>query len=159
MENRTIRIDYDFLSAEELPEDELRLVEAARAATQASYAPYSHFSVGAAVLLADGTVVQGSNQENAAFPSGTCAERCAMFYANAAHPDQPVRAIAVAARKSDGRFTATPVPPCGACRQVLVETEFRYGRPFTVLLYGTDGICRLKSPSDLLPFRFDDTSM
>jgi len=159
MEKRTIHIDYDFLTAEELSAEERTLVDAACAATQGSYAPYSHFCVGAAVLLADGTVVRGSNQENAAFPSGTCAERCAMFYANAAHPEQPVRALAVAARKSDGRFTAEPISPCGACRQVLVETEFRYGRPFTVLLYGTDGICRLKSPKDLLPFHFDDTSM
>lgn len=159
MEKRIYHIHYDVLAPEELAPEELDLVEKARAATENSYSPYSHFNVGAAVLLADGTVVAGSNQENAAFPSGTCAERCAMFYANAAYPDQAVRKIAIAARRSDGRFTARPVTPCGACRQVLLETEYRYARPVEVLLYGAQAVYRLHSVRDLLPFHFDDSSM
>lgn len=159
MEKHRVEISYDLLQPGELEPWEQRLVEKACDATQTSYAPYSHFSVGAAVLLDNGVTVTGSNQENAAFPSGTCAERCAMFAANANYPDQPVRALAIAARQADGGFTAQPVTPCGACRQVLVETEFRYGRRVTVLLYGTEGVIRLASTYDLLPFRFDDTCM
>lgn len=159
MEKRVIQINYDVLVPEELAPGERIVVEAARKATEGSYSPYSHFSVGAAVLLADGTVVAGSNQENAAFPSGICAERCAMFYANASHPDQPVLKIAIAARRSDGQFTEQPVTPCGACRQVLLETECRYGQPVEVLLCGTEAVYRLPSVRSLLPFHFDDSSM
>lgn len=159
MEKRVIQINYDVLVPEELAPEERTVVEATRKATEGSYSPYSHFSVGAAVLLADGTVVAGSNQENAAFPSGICAERCAMFYANACHPDQPVLKIAIAARRSDGQFTEQPVTPCGACRQVLLETECRYGQPVEVLLCGTETVYRLPSVRSLLPFHFDDSSM
>ena len=90
MEHKMLNISYVVLQEEELSEPNRRLVEQAKAATQTAYAPYSHFHVGAAVELENGEVVCGSNQENAAYPSGTCAERCAMFYANAAHPDTPV---------------------------------------------------------------------
>lgn len=159
MEKQILKIEYEVLAFEELAPEERKLVETAQAATQRSYSPYSHFSVGAAVLLADGTVVAGSNQENAAFPSGTCAERCAMFYANAAYPDQAVCKIAIAARRADGQFTAQPITPCGACRQVLVETEYRYARSVEVLLFGAETVYRLHSVRDLLPFHFDDTSM
>lgn len=159
MEQRTLNISYECLTTAELTDDERRAIEAAQQSTAGSYAPYSHFSVGAAALLADGNIVIGSNQENAAFPSGICAERCAIFQAGAAHPDTPVSLLAIAARKSDGCFTTLPITPCGACRQVLIETEHRYGRPVTVLLYGEKEIYRLSSTYHLLPLHFDDDSM
>lgn len=159
MEQRTLNISYECLTTAELTDDERRAIEAAQQATAGSYAPYSHFSVGAAALLADGNIVIGSNQENAAFPSGICAERCAIFQAGAAHPDTPVSLLAIAARKSDGCFTTLPITPCGACRQVLIETEHRYGRPVTVLLYGEKEIYRLSSTYHLLPLHFDDDCM
>ena len=105
--------------SEELSEEDRLLVQRAIEATASSYSPYSHFAVGAALRLADGTIVIGSNQENAAFPSGLCAERTAIFAAGATHPDQAVTTLAIAARNEAGR-TAEPVSPCGACRQVIV---------------------------------------
>lgn len=141
----------------DLTEQEALLVTEAKAATLRSYSPFSHFSVGAAVLLADGTIVSGSNQENSSFPAGTCAERTAVFYANSRYPDQPVRAICVAARDSSGQFTQLPVTPCGSCRQVLSQVEERYGQPVRVLLYGTSGIHIMESIRGLLPLHFDST--
>ena len=139
---------------EELSHDDRLLVESAMKATAKSYSPYSHFCVGAALLLADGSVVTGANQENAAFPSGLCAERTAIFAAQAQHPDQPVRAIAVAARSASG-YTAKPIAPCGACLQVMLEVEHRYGSAIRVLLYGTDGTYIIDSVKDMLPINFD----
>lgn len=139
---------------EELSHEDRLLVESAMNATAKSYSPYSHFCVGAALLLADGSVVTGANQENAAFPSGLCAERTAIFAAQAQHPDQPVRAIAVAARSESG-YTAKPIAPCGGCLQVMLEVEHRYGSPIRVLLYGTDGTYIIDSVKDMLPINFD----
>lgn len=120
-----------------------------------SYAPYSKFCVGAAVSLDNGEVVCGSNQENAAYPSGTCAERCTMFYANARYPEATPLVIAIAAKNEKGQFTPTPITPCGACRQVLIETQHRYNHSLRVLLYGANRVYCLDSVSDLLPFQFD----
>ena len=142
---------------DELTPQELRLVDEARRATYRSYAPYSHFSVGAAVELADGTVVSGSNQENAAYPSGLCAERTAVFHANSQHPDKPIRRICIAARDTEGRFLQRPVSPCGACRQVLLEAERRAGSDIEVFLYGTEEIRVVGSIRDLLPWSFDES--
>ena len=155
MENRTLQITYQSVSLDELNEVDRHLVEQARQATYTSYAPYSHFSVGAAVLLDNGEVVAGSNQENAAFGAGTCAERSALFYAQSHYPDQPVRAIAIAARGVDGQFTAVPISPCGICRQVLVEVQTRAQYPVRVILYGENEIWSIASVSDLMPFQFD----
>ena len=141
-------------SYEELDESFRKLVDQAKNATQQSYAPYSQFRVGAAVLLADGQVVIGANQENAAYPSGLCAERTALFSANVQHRDTPVCAIAVAARNADG-FLPVPVTPCGACRQVMLEVEHRYGRPITIILYGTEAIYVIDSVTDILPLEFE----
>lgn len=141
----------------ELDELESRLLAEAKSASRRSYAPYSHFSVGAAALLADGTIVTGSNQENSAFPSGLCAERTAMFYANSRYPEQPVEALCIVARDSSGQFTELPITPCGACRQVLSETEERFAHPIRILLYGTRGIHIVGSVRDLLPLHFDGT--
>ena len=107
----------------------------------------------AAVLLADGTIVSGSNQENAAFPSGTCAERTTVFYANSRYPDQPVCTLAIAARNESG-FVDIPIPPCGACRQVLLETEQRYRQPMHIILYGEKKIFLIDGVKSLLPLSF-----
>ena len=137
----------------ELSEEDRALVEAAKQATCGSYAPYSKFLVGAAVRLQDGSIVVGANQENAAYPSGLCAERTALFAACARQPGSPVVSLAVAARKGK-RFLAQPISPCGACRQVISGVEERYGAPIRILLYGTDGILVSNGISPLLPLRF-----
>ena len=154
MKNIDLNIRIRQCGMEELSHDDRLLVEYAMKATAKSYSPYSHFCVGAALLLADGSVVTGANQENAAFPSGLCAERTAIFAAQAQHPDQPVRAIAVAARSASG-YTAKPIAPCGACLQVMLEVEHRYGSAIRVLLYGTDGTYIIDSVKDMLPINFD----
>ena len=129
------------------------LVEKAKAMTQNAYCPYSRFHVGAAALLADGQVVKGSNQENAAYPSGLCAERTTLFAANANHPNTPVTALAIACY-TNGHFTKDAASPCGACRQVMLETEHRYGVPMKVVLYGEDMCYVFNSAADLLPLNF-----
>jgi len=143
---------------EELNEEDRQLVEAAKQATNGSYAPYSKFNVGAAVRLQDGTIVVGANQENAAYPSGLCAERTALFAAGAQHPEQPVVALAIAARKGK-RFMPQPVSPCGACRQVISGMEERFDVPIRILLYGTEGILVSEGITPLLPLRFVDGDM
>ena len=143
---------------EELDEADQSILKTAIEATSRSYAPYSRFSVGAAALLQDGTVVTGSNQENAAYPSGLCAERTTLFYANSRYPDQPVKTLAIAAR-TEKDFIDQPIPPCGACRQVILETEKRYHQPIRILLYGKECIYEIKSIGDLLPLSFDASAM
>ena len=113
----------------ELNEADQALMKTAMDATARSYAPYSHFSVGAAALLGNGTVVTGTNQENAAYPSGLCAERTTLFYANSQYPDQPIVTLAIAAR-TEKDFIDNPIPPCGACRQVILETESDMVNPY-----------------------------
>ncbi len=144
---------YDELSAADR-----QLIDAAKEATARSYAPYSRFSVGAAALLGNGVVVTGSNQENAAYPSGLCAERTTLFYANSQYPDQPVQVLAVAARTENG-FIPMPIPPCGACRQVILETEKRYHTPIRILLYGRDEVYEVQGIGDLLPLSFDASAL
>ena len=140
---------------EELSEADREVVDAARAATANSYAVYSNFNVGAAVRLSNGTIVNGSNQENAAYPSGICAERTTLFWANSQYPKEPVEVLAIAA-KTGGKELEVPIPPCGACRQVIMETEKRFGNSIRIILYGAkqcyiieDGI------KALLPLSFD----
>ena len=157
MENLSFHIPYVRLSDNELTEKDRRLIEAAKAATETSYAPYSHFRVGAAAQLENGEIISGSNQENAATPNGICAERCTVFYANAHYPDVAVTALAIAARDTSGAFTERPVPPCGMCRQVLAETEYRQGKKMRILLYGKNGTLLLEGISSLLPFSFNET--
>ena len=144
---------------DELSPAEQHLVSLAIEATERSYAPYSHFHVGAAVLLDNGVEVIGCNQENAAYPSGLCAERTALFAAGHMYPDKAVTALAIAARNENG-FTAQPITPCGACRQVLAETQQRGGHPIRFILYGTDGTMLIEGGTDtLLPFCFGADSM
>lgn len=143
---------------EELTDSDKRLIEAAKEATKRSYAPYSHFHVGAAAMLDDGTIVTGSNQENAAYPSGLCAERTTMFHAGSEFPDKAVTTLAIAASNCEG-FTEQPVTPCGACRQVMLEAEQRYHRPIRMLMYGTACIYETRGTKDLLPLSFGIESM
>lgn len=146
---------YVLCTYDELTAADRQLIDAAKDATRRSYAPYSHFHVGAAVLLADGTVVTGTNQENAAYPSGLCAERTTLFYAGSTHPDTAVVSLAIAAF-IDGAFTTNPIVPCGACRQVMLETEQRYNHPIRTLLYGTEGIYLIEGGTrELLPLTFN----
>ena len=128
MKELTLTIPIRVFSYEELDEADRQLIDTAREATRRSYSPYSRFAVGAALRLIDGTIVSGSNQENAASPSGLCAERTTLFYANSRYPDQAVDTLAIAARNERGEFLSDPISPCGACRQVMVETEKRYSR-------------------------------
>lgn len=157
MKETAIHISLLTKQEDELSTQELRLLNEARLATYRCYAPYSHFSVGAAVELADGTIVSGSNQENAAYPSGLCAERTAVFYANSRYPDVPIRRICIVARGTDGKPLHRPIAPCGACRQVLLEAEQRAGHPIEVMLHGTEGTYFIQSIRDLLPLSFDES--
>ena len=138
---------------EEMDSSMRELVEKAKAMTQNAYCPYSHFHVGAAARLADGLIVAGSNQENAAYPSGLCAERTTLFAANANNPNTPVEALAIACY-TQGHFTKDAASPCGACRQVMLETEHRFGKPMQVILYGEDMCYVFDSAADLLPMNF-----
>lgn len=158
MKNLKLEINYDFCTMEDLSDVERKTVVAACKATKNSYAPYSHFHVGAAVMLDNGKTIIGANQENAAFPSGLCAERTAVFAAQANYPDQPIKILAIAASDKEG-LRDKPVTPCGSCRQVILEVEDRYKKPIEVLLYGRSGIYRFKSIKNLLPFSFVDSDM
>ncbi len=156
MTKRDISIAFEELVYDELPADERALADMAMEATERSYAPYSHFRVGAAIALDNGVLVPGSNQENVAFPSGTCAERSACFYAHARYPEAKFVKIAVAARGTDGEFTTEPTAPCGACRQALLEYEVLAGHDVPLLLVGRDTIYRLPSVRSTLPFAFSE---
>jgi len=141
------------MKPEALSMDDSRLRNAAVHAAKRAYAPYSHFNVGAAVLLKDGTIIEGSNQENMAYPSGLCAERVALFSAGASFPDIPVAAIAIVAVK-DGNMQSA-IAPCGGCRQVMLETEQRYGQPIRILLCGQHETVLVASAKNLLPLAFE----
>ncbi len=151
----TIHIDTAVLqcSYEELSATDKQLVDEAKLQVKKAYAPYSGFHVGAAIRLKNGLIVTGSNQENAAYPSGLCAERTTMFYANAQYPETPLTAIAIAAF-SNGDFTEEPVSPCGACRQALLEPEIRFQTDIKVILYGKNNCYILPNIKSLLPFCF-----
>lgn len=158
MKDIQLKINLKFAQLDELDADDRTLVEKAVEATGRSYAKYSNFNVGAALRLANGEIILGANQENAVFTVGLCAERTAIFAAQVRYPDQPVMAIAIAARNANG-LMSLPVSPCGSCRQVMSEVEERYGQPMRILLYGTDGVYIVNSVKDLLPLCFVDESM
>ena len=141
---------------EELTAEEQHLIQLAIEATGRSYAPYSKFCVGAAVRLDNGVEITGSNQENAAYPSGLCAERTALFYAGAQYPDQPVRMLAIAARGTDGELTEEPTGPCGGCRQVIIESETRAKGPIRILLYGKKKTYVIEGVRPLMPLTFSE---
>lgn len=144
----------EYASVSEMSAADAELMQRAAAATEGAYAPYSGFRVGAAVRLADGSVLTGSNQENAAYPSGLCAERTAVFAASAQRPDmRDYEAIAIAGRNAAGELCEAS--PCGACRQVLLEYELHQGHPMRVLCLLDGGAVReVGSVADLMPFAF-----
>lgn len=156
MKNFTINTPIVELGYDELTPEENELVQTAREAATRAYAPYSHFNVGAAIRLSSGTIVPGSNQENAAFPSGTCAERSACYYAHARYPEEKFQAIAISTIGTDGRELDEPASPCGACRQALVEYEHLAGHPVPVYLAGRTRIYKLPSVASLLPLAFTE---
>lgn len=158
MEQIDISIIIQSCQLDELSPRDRELVQAALEATENAYARYSRFYVGAALRLDNGKVVIGANQENAAFPSGLCAERTAVFAAQANYPDSPIEALAVAGRNENG-VLPNPITPCGACRQVILEIEDRYKKPVKILLYGTKKIYCVRSVKDLLPLSFVDDCM
>ncbi len=158
MKDLTITSIFKVYHYDELNEADKKLVDQAKAACERSYAPYSNFAVGAAALLSNGVTVTGSNQENAAYPSGTCAERTTLFYANSQYPDAAIDTLVVAAHNSES-FLTSPIPPCGACRQVILETEKRYKTPIRILLYGDEEIYECEGIANLLPLSFDASSM
>ena len=141
---------------DELSAEEKHLVELAIEATSRSYAPYSKFHVGAAVRLDNGVEIIGCNQENAAYPSGLCAERTALFAAGAQYPDVPVRRLAIAARGTHGELEDEPVPPCGSCRQVMIESETRANAPMRILLYGKKYVYVIDGIRKLMPLTFSE---
>ena len=141
---------------DELSAEEKHLVELAIEATSRSYAPYSKFHVGAAVRLDNGVEIIGCNQENAAYPSGLCAERTALFAAGAQYPDVPVRMLAIAARGTHGKLEDEPVPPCGSCRQVMIESETRANAPMRILLYGKKYVYVIDGIRKLMPLTFSE---
>jgi len=158
MKDLKLEINLKLAQLDELSDDDQQLIKLAKQATAHSFSPYSHFKVGAAARLANGKTFIGANQENAAFPSGLCAERTALYAAQANCPAEPVTTLAIAARNSRG-FMKLPISPCGGCRQVMIQVEDRYQQPMRILLYGADGVYCFDSAKDLMPFHFVDANM
>lgn len=155
MTNKEIKIAYiEYESLDQLDADDRRTADAAVEAISLSYAPYSRFNVGAAVMFEDGEIVKGANQENAAYPSGLCAERTALFYASASRPDKAMKILAIAAGQ-EGKLCDSPATPCGACRQVMAQYQTKSGRPMAVILVGARKIWKFEKVDDLLPLIFD----
>ncbi|OAB27712.1 cytidine deaminase [Flavobacterium fryxellicola] len=143
-----------FDSTTDLPFDVQNLMDQAAAVRKTAYAPYSKFRVGVALILDNGQVILGSNQENAAYPSGLCAERVAIFYAGAKYPEAKVLKMAITAA-SDTNETTTPIPPCGSCRQAIAEYEIKQDTPIEIYFMGEIGtIYKSESLKNLLPFMF-----
>lgn len=155
MENKIVSTKIGVYSYNELQEADKILVDKAKAATQSAYAPYSKFHVGAAVLMENGDIVTGSNQENVAYPSGTCAERTTIFYASASHPGMRFEKLAIAAF-NNGDFVEEPVAPCGACRQAILEYEKLGGSPIEIILVGKEKVYKVEGVRALLPLSFEE---
>jgi len=160
MKIEKISISYEeYGEGEKLPASDSELIDEAVKALEGSYAPYSDFHVGAALLLEDGEVIRGSNQENAAYPSGLCAERVALFYANSEHPGKAVVSLAITV-KSDYFTSSEPVTPCGSCRQVIAETENRQNSKIRVIMNGDSGRTRIVDGiENLLPMMFHEEKL
>jgi cytidine deaminase len=159
MREKTIEIKYmEYDSMSELSNDDAYLLAKAREAANNAWAPYSNFRVGAALQLSNGKIVTGNNQENAAYPSGLCAERVALFAANANYPNEKVMSMAVTAFNSNGQMQE-PVKPCGACRQAILESEVRYENPVRMILDGVQHILIMDGIKSLLPLSFEKSSL
>ena len=160
METRKIPFTYTIYDhAGELDQDDGSLLAKAREARNNAYAPYSKYHVGAAVLLENGVIISGNNQENMAFPSGLCAERVAIFAASASYPGVAVKTIAISANSE--KFPVTePVPPCGSCRQAMIEYEISQSRKIRVILQGDTGkVFVIESVESLLPLSFNENGL
>jgi cytidine deaminase len=154
MERKKIAIEYiEISSIDELTTSDAYLVAKAREVANNAWAPYSGFRVGAAVELTNGKIITGNNQENAAYPSGLCAERVALFAANANYPNSPVKTIAVTAFNKNGQ-TKTPAKPCGSCCQAILESELRFEHPIRLILDGEEQIHIVEGIKNLLPLSF-----
>lgn len=149
---------FSVFSEDELSAIEHELLAVARETTFNSYAPYSKFNVGVAVLLEDGTIVKGSNQENAVFGVTQCAERNALHHAACYHPNVAPLTICIVA-KLHGFFTKRPVSPCGICRQSMIECEQRYGKKLRIMMVGTEGVWVCQGAENLLPFQFSSSNL
>ena len=154
MEQLELKTCITACQLEELSPAEQHLVSLAIEATQRSYAPYSHFCVGAAVLLENGVEIIGCNQENAAYPSGLCAERTAVFYAQSRYPEARILKLCIIGKTASDIYSKGVCAPCGACRQVILEAEYRNGAPIEILLPSQQGIYVINGISTLLPFGF-----
>ena len=154
---KNINIEYDyFKSSSELSEIENHLFDLAKSSRLKAYAPYSKFLVGCAILLENGEIISGNNQENAAYPSGLCAERTAIFYASSEFPNVKIKKLFVIGASSENLKKAVPTPPCGACRQSILEYESKQNENIEIFFANLDGeICKTNSISSLLPFTFD----
>ncbi len=156
MEEKEIIIKYQsFKKSSDLQTPDKGLLDSAKLAVKSSYAPYSHFEVGAAVRLANGEIVKGSNQENSAYPSGLCAERVAIFAAGVQYPGVEIESIAITAVSRDNELNG-PVTPCGACCQVMLEAENNSSKPIKIIMHGQDDSCYVTNTvRSVLPFSFD----
>jgi cytidine deaminase len=155
MKQISINTTISVLSKKELSQEEISLMLLAFEARSKAYAPYSKFTVGTAILLDNGEVIQGSNQENAAYPSGLCAERVAIFYAGATFPNAKIVKMFITASPQD-RDLEEPIPPCGSCRQAIAEYEFKQDTPIAIFFMGAKGdIYKSESLKNLLPLVFD----
>lgn len=146
---------YVYDNIEELPEEAFSLMQKAIEAREKAYAPYSNFNVGAAILLDNGEIITGNNQENASYPSGLCAERTAIYYAGSQYPNAKVIRMAIIAGSKLNK-TNEPIPPCGACRQAIAEYEIKQDSPIEIYFMGEIGkVAKSSSLSNLLPLGFD----
>ena len=153
MDKKEIKLSYNlYHDVSEMRPEDAELLEQAKEALKSSYSPYSKFPVGAAVKLANGKIIKGSNQENSAYPSGLCAERVALFSAGSQYPGVAIESIAIAA--SSPHIDAT-ISPCGACRQVMLEYESLSNEDMKIFMHGENKeIMEINRVSDLLPFGF-----
>lgn len=158
MRNKELTTKISISAIDEYNKEIKNLIKKAQDAAIKAYAPYSKFHVGAAVLLSNGEVITGSNQENAAYPAGICAERTALSYAGAQYPDVPVEAIAIVAYHNNS-FTGDICSPCGVCRQFLVEVENRFKHPIRIIMCSEKEMYEVASAKDLLPLSFDETNL
>ena len=158
MEKKHIGFELSiFDSLDEMTQGDVKLLGEAERARQNSYSPYSKFSVGAALMLESGRILLGSNQENASFPAGLCAEGVALFNAGANHPEEKIKAIAITASSEEHNLDQ-PAAPCGICRQAIIEYEKKQKSPISIIMKGQTGpVYKCNSISDLLPLGFDSS--
>jgi len=158
MDKKEIKLAYNIYSdVSDMKTDDAELLREAKEALKSSYSPYSNFPVGAAVKLANGKIIRGSNQENSAYPSGLCAERIALFAAGSQYPGVAIESIAIAISSP---HTEAAISPCGACRQVMLEYEDKYKQNMRVIMHGeNNSIMEISRVADLLPFGFTNQKL